>query len=1724
MLRRTLAFSAVALALVVTAGLATRSRAPRTAPTTTPAVARMTPERAIEALRLPAYVQPAEIRDTGAQLEYAPPSRSTQIRFDESRPAVTIGQFTMTPVGSFGPARADAGRVIYDGLDASLVYAPSPTGIKEDLVLYANPGTSDFAWSLQLDPAQEARLLDDGSIGIFEASEDAYKGVKVCDQKSADLIALGRKNQSRDRLAYRLPPPVVYDAQDRGAPARFTLIPGYIGVHVEGLENLTYPVTVDPDVIITSSSEFITGGNNEMNVNFRPSGEIRRGTIGGAMGAWTVDVGMPFSSGRYGHQSVAYNGYLYVVGGFDNGSYYDTVEFAPINNLDGSIGAFSSTTPYSNKRAWHGCVARNGFMYVIGGQDSGGSYADVQVAPINSNGTLGAWSTTTALPDKRWSFGVAVWGTFIYVISGEGTAGLTTEVLYNNIRPSGVLGNNWITTQSAFFSKNGAAIAANGFLYMSGGNDGSFDLQTVQVSKINGLGDLAGWSSTSSLNWAISGHGLAVMGGYLVAFMQNSVQLAPLGPSGELGHFRNDISYSPELRRLAGVTSYNNVLYVTGGDQFGVLSNSVMRGTMTRAGTAGNGIGSGNSPIARWNHGAVAWNGFIYVIGGNTDPAATILTANVSYTSINPSTGSVNLPWITSTAPLPVPRAQFGIAVYGSRIFITGGTLLATGTPDTSCIWASLDPNTGANSGWSVTTVMPYARRYHGCVVLNGRLYLIGGLNISGLDINESLYITIGYSGGGFTSGYTSTSSLFPGLSHMACEANRDKIYVMGGQNSTTVFNTVKMGNVNLSTGAIVSWTTLNPLPEVRTDMFSFVANEILYCGTGRATTSASSGLGDMFYATINANGTVSAWTQTQYPFNGINKRLVFRNGVYYVTCGIEGTFPSSYTDTFRLDSSGQVLPWTADSSLPVGNYGMGAAGSGTFIYASGGSSGNSTVYYQATDAQGRLTGAWSTTTPLPTQNQYHRMIARNNVMYSIGGTNIPGACYYAPVNPTTGALGAWISTSSLPNGGVYSHGLVEVGGSLYVVGGYDSGGFTKNTVYRSVINGDGSLAPWTTETAMTFTRAYTSLSVHGGYLYAVGGYDNAAGYLTSIEVAPILPGGSVGAWFIGGTLPSSSYTGHSHAENGYLFASIAYNGNVTRNIFRAALASNGMVGAFNETAGLPQPLYVAQMIGHKGPLYHFGGYNGAPAADVYSAAIATPVHRAIYSREFTFNNDKELLSIEIGGNTSIIGTARLLVYGSTSAANSFGIFPILFDPNVNFGNNLALGNTLARYVLVVLDLDDTLACAMNQDFTIERDITDITLTYNTRPAAPTGLDQRENAGALSIPQGGGANDGSAVATGVTFRSTTVDEDGDPVILRIEYQPIPVAFSPGAGTPSGSSPLGAAGLTDLFLTSGLTPGTRYHWRAWVNDALGAQSPFVSFGSPFFENTTTDFYMDRAPNNPDPNAGGPTAGQFEADGITTIPEANNANSGTIVFKSVVSDPDGSLNTITYEIEAVQTITAFSGTPTATSAILIGAGPFNSQVTQVFTGGALGQDHHWRARVKDNEGVVSAWISFGVAADGNKDFQPVNASPPTMGALVQRNLPAGTGNPIIVGGETELLSTSVSIEVPLTDPDAGLGGEVKLQLEIRPVGSVFTSPSVGGFAAAMGIEPTVFFETSYVPNPVTAMITVAGLADGSYHWQVRSVDNTPVFQLATLWTGFGGDNENPPSSPACTDFYL
>lgn len=235
---------------------------------------------------------------------------------------------------------------------------------------------------------------------------------------------------------------------------------------------------------------------------------------------WSAaDVSLPRP--MWDHASAIWNKYIYVAGGH-SGCFGDSqdcgftnrVSYAPVNP-DGSIGSFSETTPLPKYLRGHAMVAYNNYLYIIGGIEHPEFIEPPYPNPENfqtllnekvyygrinpEEGSIGTWNETKSLPspdpddetltpDKAGLFAPSA---AVHTVNGTGyiylTGGWSAE-LERNI-PNLLIGpinnedgniTNWIRNSGSDLpydlSKHASVAASvNGqnYLYIIGGNSGA---------------------------------------------------------------------------------------------------------------------------------------------------------------------------------------------------------------------------------------------------------------------------------------------------------------------------------------------------------------------------------------------------------------------------------------------------------------------------------------------------------------------------------------------------------------------------------------------------------------------------------------------------------------------------------------------------------------------------------------------------------------------------------------------------------------------------------------------------------------------------------------------------------------------------------------------------------------------------------------------------------------------------------------------------------------------------------------------------------------------------------------------------------------------------------------------------------------------------------------------------------------------------------------------------
>jgi alpha-tubulin suppressor-like RCC1 family protein len=357
----------------------------------------------------------------------------------------------------------------------------------------------------------------------------------------------------------------------------------------------------------------------------------------------------------------------------------------------------------------------------------------------------------------------------------------------------------------------------------------------------------------------------------------------------------------------------------------------------------------------------------------------------------------------------------------------------------------------------------------------------------------------------------------------------------------------------------------------------------------------------------------------------------------------------------------------------------------------------------------------------------------------------------------------------------------------------------------------------------------------------------------------------------------------------------------------------------------------------------------------------------------------------------------------------------------------------------------------------------------NRPPAVPLGRGQRQGDGTTPIPLGG-----AIPPQTVTFLGTVSDPDaGQTVKLQVEVQPVGTVFT---GAVSCQSAYVASGTAASCQKAGLTLGIGYHWRLRAVDNKGGASAWVSYATNAED--AADFIVDTAPALPTGRA------QRQANGTTPIPLGGTATATTVVFRGTVSDPDPG-QTVKLQVEVKPVGTAFTGTVSCQSAYV----PSGTAASCQKAGLIPGTGYRWRLRAVDNLGTPSAWASYATNAEDAADFA-VNTAPALPTGRAQRQADGTTAIPL--GGTAT--TPTVVFRATVSDPDGGQ--TVRLQVEVQPVGTVFTG--------------ALSCQSAYVASGTAASCQQTGLTPGTgYHWRLRAVDNKGG---ASAWASYATNAED------------
>ena len=212
--------------------------------------------------------------------------------------------------------------------------------------------------------------------------------------------------------------------------------------------------------------------------------------------------------------------FLYVIGGGNSGAYYNHVDRLPVN-ADGTVGASVSDTPLPIGLAgMTGGFVQN-LLVVAGGQGSNGvNRSGSYFAPLNDDGSLGAWQVAGDTGKQRMHGGAVTRGDTVYLLGGFNDPNVWDDVVKATVQPDGGL-SEWTDAGTLPGPRSHFAVSSAGdYVYLTGGLDKSAfgnppNLKSVHRGHFNATGELGEWAPMPDLPVALATHGSFIYGGYL---------------------------------------------------------------------------------------------------------------------------------------------------------------------------------------------------------------------------------------------------------------------------------------------------------------------------------------------------------------------------------------------------------------------------------------------------------------------------------------------------------------------------------------------------------------------------------------------------------------------------------------------------------------------------------------------------------------------------------------------------------------------------------------------------------------------------------------------------------------------------------------------------------------------------------------------------------------------------------------------------------------------------------------------------------------------------------------------------------------------------------------------------------------------------------------------------------------------------------------------------------
>ena len=221
-------------------------------------------------------------------------------------------------------------------------------------------------------------------------------------------------------------------------------------------------------------------------------------------------------------------------------------------------------------------------------------------------------------------------------------------------------------------------------------------------------------------------------------------------------------------------------------------------------------------------------------------------------------------------------------------------------------------------------------------------------------------------------------------------------------------------------------------------------------------------------------------------------------------------------------------------------------------------------------------------------------------------------------INPSTSA---WQTTNIL-NVGSLGLSCVTSSGYIYCLGGANDGALSLTTVQNSLILSSGGTSAWVSQSnALVASEKELSCVTSSGFIYCMGGTPDGSTAVSTVQYAQIIGGGLTTAWQTTNTLSAPEYIHSCVTSSGYIYC----------------------MGGYSSGGGSTTVQY-AQVL---------GGAGTSTWQTTNTLAVGEEVHSCVTANDYIYciggvhdNRAVQYASILSGGGTSAWSSSDLLSHG----------------------------------------------------------------------------------------------------------------------------------------------------------------------------------------------------------------------------------------------------------------------------------------------------------------------------------------------------------------------------------------------------------------------------------------------------------------------------------------------